>query len=298
MTTRNPSARTRGHVFVVKADVTTIMCDAWLCSTDREFYLESWARKGLGIKDDHLNGYDWDRRRAIVYDGDASPLVILGDVGQTTASRSESIGARMDELLGVIDDFVAVATDRLGRGEPGLPLRLALPLIGTGKGGLEGVQGGTFRRLLTKLDSVAHESQVDFVLCTYSPLAWSAVQEARSEQQWPLSIKEDKLAKDLADEAKADRLVLFIGAGACRDVNLPAWRQLLEGLSQSHRIHLSSLERQSLSSLDPRDYATLIQNDLSREELLQKLTDELWPAAIYASGSPTRCWPHWTPSRQ
>lgn len=271
----NSSTRTRGHVFVVKADVRTIQCDAWLCSTDHGFNLEPWAQKGLRVQASKLKGYSWDGRRAIPYDRETIPLIVLGDVGQTTASGPAGIEARMDRLLEVIDQFAEVAIKQLAGGTSNQPPRLALPLIGTGEGGLRGVRGHTLRPLLNKLDSVARDAHVDFVLCTYNALAWSAVQAARTARQWPLTPKEKELAGELAATAQAEGLVLFIGAGASRDVNLPDWHQLLERLSESHLSDLSPRERKSLPKLDPRDYATLIENDLSRRALLRTLEEEL-----------------------
>lgn len=275
MTRRNSRPTSPGHVFVVKADVTTIMCDAWLCSTDRDFKLEQWARKALGIRTRHLKGHSWGRRRAIPYNRDAKPLIVLGDVGQTTASGPDEIEARLQQLFPVIDQFADVATKHFAGRTSNLPLRLALPLIGTGRGGLRGIRGHTLRPLLNKLDSVAREAHVDIVLCTYNALAWSAVQASRTLLQWPLTREEIDLAKELAAKAQAEGLVLFIGAGVGRDVDLPHWRELLQRLSESRLRDLSPRERRDLPNLDLRDYATLIENDLSRAMLLRKLEEAL-----------------------
>ncbi|WP_156657796.1 SIR2 family NAD-dependent protein deacylase, partial [Mycobacterium kyorinense] len=275
MAAQTKSITIRGHVFVVKADIRTIMCDAWLCPTDGGFNIEPWAREGLEVKSPRLTGYSWGGRRAIAYKHNAIPLIVLGNVYTTPTSGPEGIAARIDQLLPLIDEFVGVSVAHLARSQSDQPPRLALPLIGTGQGGLRGVKGHTLRPLLEKLDRVAAEAHVDFVLCTYDALAWSAVQAARAVQQWPLTTEEHELAENLAAESQAEGLVLFIGAGASRDVNLPDWRQLLERLSESRLNDLSGPERQSLSSLDPRDYATLIENDLGRPLLLSKLEEEL-----------------------
>lgn len=272
---RNSDARIRGHVFVVKADVTTIMCDAWLCSTDCDFTIEPWARKALGIKTRHLKGHRWGRRRAIPYDRSATPLVVLGDVGQTTASEPERIEQRLEQLFPVIDQFAEVAIKHSPGRKSNLPLRLALPLIGTGQGGLHGVKGHTLRPLLNKLDSVARDNHVDFVVCTYDALAWSAVQAARTSHQWSLTQQEKGLARELAAKAQEEGLVLFIGAGVSRDVDLPDWRRLLERLSESQLTDLSRRERESLSKLDLRDYATLIENAVGRNALLSRMKELL-----------------------
>src|ERR1700757_3411999 len=151
MTIRNSDTRIRGHVFVVKADVTTVKCDAWLCSTNCDFRVEPWARQGLGVETSHLSGYSWDGRRAIPYDSDATPLVVLGDVGQTIASGPDDIASRLERLFPVIDQFTEAAIKQLAGRKSNQPPRLALPLVGTGAGGLHGVRGHTLRPLLNKL---------------------------------------------------------------------------------------------------------------------------------------------------
>jgi hypothetical protein len=264
-----------GHVFVVKADVTTIKCDAWLCPTDPDFEVEPWARKALGVKKSRLKGYDWADRRAIAYTPHAAPLIVLGDVGRLPPSTPEEIAAQISELLPVIDQFADVAINHLGKSGSDQLLRLALPKIGSGKGGLRGATGHTLQPLLKKLNDVARDKHVDFVLCTQNALAWSAVQSARKDDSWALTPQEHDLAAELAEKARAEGLVLFIGAGAGRDVNLPTWRGLLDRLSRTRLGHLNPDERKSLPELDLRDYATLIENDIGRPALLSQIQDQL-----------------------
>ena len=111
------------------------------------------------------------------------------------------------------------------------------------------------------------------ILCTVNALTWSAVQSARTNDDWWLTTEEDRLAADLAGEARAGRLVFFIGAGVSRDAGLPNWQDLLTAL---HRDDVSEEEKSTLNSLDPRDHATLIQLALGgRGELLARLAGEI-----------------------
>ena len=110
----------------------------------------------------------------------------------------------------MIGEFVEVAAMRRRNSRPDRPQRLALPLIGTGHGGLSGAKGDIIKPLLTELSKFAHDRHVDFVLCTDDMLAWSAVQSVRDKDDyWALSDDEEALAVLLAKEARAERLVTW-----------------------------------------------------------------------------------------
>jgi NAD-dependent SIR2 family protein deacetylase len=259
-----------GHVFVVKADVTTIDCDAWLCPTDVLFKVNASFGKPLGLSDGgFLPGYEWPRdRHAIAADHhhhQNQPVAVLGYVGRVTPTNPQEVTALIEKLLPVIGEFVEVAVKQADVKRR--PLRLALPLIGTGHGGLSGAKGDTIEPLLTELDKYAKQDHVDFVLCTDNDLAWSAVQSARKNWSWGLASEEMQLAADLAERARTGHLVLFIGAGVSRDAGLPSWRELLERLYPSNAY---------IEHLDYRDQATLIEQMLGgREHLLNRLTEEI-----------------------
>lgn len=271
-----------GHLFVVQADVTTIKSDAWLCPTDPDFRIEPAWRKALGMNenDEILHGHDWGVRRAAVYIPENSPPsaittpVVLGDVGRVPPSSPEEVEAAITDLLPVVEDFAEVALEQCSKSDLEAPLRLALPLIGTGEGGLRGIRGQALEPLLTELERVARERRVDFLLCTSNALAYSAAQAARQMQNWHLSEDEENCAVQLADKASRKDLVLFIGAGASQDIGLPGWRELLE--KASHRLcDLSEPDRKGLSKLDLRDHATLIETELGRAGLLSEVATQI-----------------------
>ncbi len=265
-----------GHVFVVKADVTTIDCDAWLCPTDVRFKVNAGFGKPLGLPDGGLlPGYEWPtKQRAIAADRHRQqnqPLTVLGKVGQVTPANPQEVTALIEKLLPVIGEFVEVAVKQADATRR--PLRLALPLIGTGHGGLSGAKGDTIAPLLTELGKHAKQDHVDFVLCTDNDLAWSAVQSARNNWSWGLASDEEQLAADLAEHARTGHLVLFIGAGVSRDAGIPNWKELLESL---YPAAIATTQKSKLTDLDYRDQATLIEQELGgREKLLASLTQEI-----------------------
>jgi hypothetical protein len=172
------------------------------------------------------------------------------------------------ELLPLIRNFVTVARAELPP-SPDRPLRLALPLIGTGRGGLAGAKGNVIEPLIDELKKHARQDQVDFVLCTIRDVDWSAIQSVRKKEDWPLTDEEHQWAEALADKARAQSLVLFLGAGVSLDAGLPAWKDLLEELCKDT---IPRADRKILSKLDNRDYAELIERKIGgRPALLQRL---------------------------
>jgi hypothetical protein len=265
---------TAGHLFVVKADVTTIDCDAWLCPTDRGFSITEGFAAALGMPGSGtMRGHRWGPQRRVIpfhWGEQSKPLIFLGDVGRLRPENPEEVELLITELLPVVDEFVDSAITRVG---PALdrPARLALPLIGTGHGGLSGAKGTVIEPLVCRLSHLAADRGADLVLCTDDQLAWSAVQSVRKDTEWDLSPCEHEWAASLAAEARAGRLVLFIGAGVSRDAGLPSWHGLLTDL---HPEGLSESESRQLDGLDFRDHATLIEMKLGgRKQLIARLIE-------------------------
>ena len=130
-----------GHVFVVKADVTALQCDAWLCPTDDAFHVTAGFGRPVGKPEGGiLAGYRWhasEWAQPFAPSEDGRPLIVLGRVGRAPATNPEEVSALVKALLPVIDAFVDVAREHCAALE-GRLLRFALPVIGTGDGGLRG----------------------------------------------------------------------------------------------------------------------------------------------------------------
>ena len=265
-----------GHVFVVKADITALDCDAWLCPTDDAFHVTAGFGRPVGKPaGGTLAGYRWhasEWAQPFAPSEDGRPLIVLGRVGRAPATNPEEVSALVKALLPVIDAFVDVAIEHCAALE-GRLLRFALPVIGTGDGGLRGAKGDVIMPLLAHLTELARNRGIDLILCTDNALTWSAVQSARTDDVWRLTSSEDQLAASLAAQARAGRLVFFIGAGVSRDAGLPDWQGLLNAL---HRSDISEEEKSTLNKLDPRDHATLIELAIGgRVPLLARLAEEI-----------------------
>lgn len=265
-----------GHVFVVKADITALDCDAWLCPTDAAFHITAGFGRPVGKPEGgFLAGYRWhvdESAQLFAPPGGGRPLIVLGRVGRAPARTPDEVSEFVKALLPVVDAFVDVAIEHCAQPD-GRLLRIALPFVGTGAGGLRGAKGDVIRPLLAHLNKLATHRGVDLILCASNALTWSAVQSARNDDEWRLAAGERRLAASLAAEARAGRLVFFIGAGVSRDAGLPDWHGLLDAL---HRGEISEKEKSTLSDLDPRDRATLIELAIGgRAQLLARLAEEI-----------------------
>ncbi|OBJ86041.1 hypothetical protein A9W97_18695 [Mycobacterium gordonae] len=269
-------SKTVGHVFVVKADVTTIDCDAWLCPTDPDFHVTAGFASAVGLSQEGcLEEMSWDDAAVPFNPKHTRPLIVLGNVGNYEAKSPHDVEHQVSKLKPVVKAFVRIAIEYCCVPNSELPLRLALPLIGTGQGGLRGAKGDTIKPLLSTLTDLAREHNIDLVLCTREDLAWSAVQAARDQTArdgWELFDVEEQLAQHLAEAARADRLVLFIGAGVSSDAGLPGWQALLDSL----RPALPKDQQELLQKVDLRDQAALIQAEIGgRKKFLEKITETL-----------------------
>jgi hypothetical protein len=79
-----------------------------------------------------------------------------------------------------------------------------------------------------------------------------------------LSDTQREVVQDLAAEAAAGRLVLFMGAGTSMGAGLPSWSGLLAQLASDAGL-TSKSDVIQLSALDPRDAAAVIEGRLRRQ---------------------------------
>lgn len=258
----------KGHLFIINGDLTKIACDAVLVPTDGAFELES---KWDGLVEDYRNEIpaSWDGRNVIpLSKRHRRPRVWLGNIGQ--------VGAQSNFLVfdPVIREFVAQAA-REPRDDPDReriyewPLRrLAVNMVGSGKGGGRGTKGELALGLVKTLTELATKHGVDIILVTYGDRPYAAAQWARrkylenanASHAWPLRkeliSKADELAKDALDR----QLVLFIGAGVSAGAGVDTWNGLLESMAEE--ANFTDKERELLAKKDLRDQATLIESAL------------------------------------
>lgn len=249
-----------GHLFVVDGDLTALAVDAALIPTDDQLRLEPPWRSMLDRSDVEI-GDDWPEQPIPVPSSAAeaagSPLwlISLGHLaageGDTVPPDEAALDQAIDRLLARVTRFVEGYLGRLGdagsfRGGRSRPL-LALPLLGTGGGGLFAHRSTLIRRLVAHLRALLERHPVDVVLVVHRDEEHLALcrRERRScgllptvaqlAERWRTS---DVLSGDdagtpeehlqrLAEATAAPQLVPFFGAGVSRASGAPVWDDLL-----------------------------------------------------------------------
>lgn len=259
-----------GHLFIINGDLNKIACDAVLLPTDGVFTIESrWDGLIEGYRGDIPR--TWGGHNVIpLVRRHRRPRVWLGNVGQY-GEQSE-----FSAFSPIIEEFVERATAEVKSTPPReriyewpLP-RLAVNVVGSGKGGGRGKKGELTLGLVETLTRVARTHEVDIVLVTRGDTAYAAAQWARRKflgnanerDTWPLSDDLISKAEALAEDAQERQLVLFMGAGVSAGAGVDTWKGLLENLAVE--AEFTEAQRELLKTKDLRDQATLIESALPK----------------------------------
>ncbi|MFI5509110.1 SIR2 family NAD-dependent protein deacylase [Mycobacterium sp. NPDC051804] len=272
-----------GHLFVIDGDLTKLACDAILIPTDESFKIEPEWRV---IKSAHRAQiaelrreapHSWGGHRTLHLDQrQKHPWVWLANVGQLGHRRSFA-----DAFKPAVTEFVERAAKSLKADSRyrihDWPIpRIAVNLIGSGRGGGSQRKGDLVGGLVRSLDCLAKDNGVDIVLVTFGAKQYAAAQRARRqligvdddalEAHWPLtSPRRAELiscGRELASKAVRSHLVLFLGAGCSSGAGLPLWNALLGRLANSAGIPEESLRL--LSEKDPRDQASIVESRMAK----------------------------------
>jgi hypothetical protein len=159
-----------GHLFIARSDLTQLACDAVLVPTDpARTVTGAWSRLVAAVPEPTA---DWPDVPLRATGPDRSPqawLVATAALAEHGGSASD-VATALDLLLTRVEAFVACASDRLadepvaGRERP----LLALPIVGTGAGGLRTRPGAVIRALVDRLGALATAHGVDVVLVAHS----------------------------------------------------------------------------------------------------------------------------------
>jgi hypothetical protein len=138
----------------------------------------------------------------------------------------------VDQLVSAVTAAVGLAAEGLTRHDRRDRPLVALPLAGTGQGGLAGRRGDVVAALVPALQAVAAQQGVDVALVLFDPRDLAAVQANRSATSWDeLSTEQLRHADELGLLAARGELSLFLGAGISVPVGLPSWSGLLREMA-------------------------------------------------------------------
>lgn len=267
-----------GHVFVCKADLTKLACDAWLLPTNAEMVVRPyWMNQCLTDMG--------------VADGDFSQFGLMAEFGTSKRTALPKIGGdRVSEpipILTVIDDaeimpitwyldgITAFVDAFFAQRARYLSYRvrplLSIPLVGTGKGGASNKVAVMVVKILSHCQKLVEHSDVDIAISLVDPIHYSIVQMERRKLDaslgvWSkLSASQKDDAQQIANHIKTGKLVLFLGAGVSAGAGLPSWGQLIAGLADM--VDFPDPQRKALESFNFLDQAEILGKELSAKSI-------------------------------
>lgn len=264
----------KGHVFVVFGDLLKIACDAWLLPSDQSCLVESVWRENKSRSIAEL--CDQARREPFKSDEWSRPLswpsaprsVATKRVGfacqpwLTDVALSKR-NPRPNGYLHGVQAFLTQCARRFSaQPEAGrLPL-VALPLVGTGRGGWGLEPDCVLRDLLPVLTKASEQHAMNIALVLKSEEAYCAAQACRAAAmnhlEAGLKPVEGEALQRLADYAASNHLVVFAGAGVSAYVGLPTWHELLDVLLKE--VVTDPAQQAAIQSLDRLDQAAVLQS--------------------------------------
>lgn len=274
-----------GHVFLVRADLRRVACDAWLMPCGAEGRpRDVWLLPGFDLRWPEPPA-DWrgEKRRVLpLEDWPADrprPWLVNADGGADVPVAWYAEGVRQ---------FLTEARRWLREDRPhwfarARPL-LALPLVGSGQGGGRDRAGQLVAAFLPLLAEAARADDVDIALVAHDSAAFAAAQAERLHQQddpWP-ELNDDlrRVARELAARAEGGELALFLGAGVSAAAGLPLWGAMLDRLARA--AGMTDDERPALGRLNPLDQAALIEKRLGGPAGLQEALRQVFTWPFYA----------------
>lgn len=249
-----------GHLFVLQGDLTRLACDAVVLPCDDALNITRLWQPLLPPGLPKGDSPEWLRLPVEDLEGN---IVRLPDVDKRRVRASITLPASnlprsTPETVAnrVVAGVRTGAKDLQPQGGRHLPL-VAVPLVGTGAGGLNHRRGEVIQALIPRLREAADGFDIALVLLDRRDLA--AAQQARTDHtDWlELTGSLRSAADRLGVLAGHGQLSLFIGAGASKPVGLPDWWTLLKDLADDAGISVDWG-----AATDPLETATPIVNEL------------------------------------
>jgi hypothetical protein len=236
-------ATPQGHVFVVRGRLESMASDALIVPTSSRFVpREAWWR-ALGINEAPLPAADTgdhaDRVRRFAAHGDTARPAWLLNVAH---DGHQSVQWLTDGLAVALRE---VEANRPHLGDGRVRPLVALPTLGVGLGGYDGVRGGVINALLETTQTFVEDSDFDVVFVVENAADYAAMQSIRREKS-PGPVDSTRLA----EVVRGGDVAFLLGAGVSVSAGLPTWDALLQTLKRDTLPHLSDEEFSKLGVLD------------------------------------------------
>ena len=172
-----------GHVFVVPGTLQALLADDVLLSSDggagigRHFWpVFGWSEEEGRVGHSNVGYYPPGRRVFLAQDQPGT-----GGLRRWVVAVGAHSGVPVSWLLdGVREALATVAGDGRGTVVDGRPRRVAMPVMGVGRGGFDGMRGQVIHGLLDEAQRAADETGIDVVLVAARPSDYSACQALRA----------------------------------------------------------------------------------------------------------------------
>ena len=281
-----------GHLFVVDGDLTRIVCDALLIPVDQQWNVATKAFAdvlGMPSTGQYKGGsLEWPESGMVLAEGDetrspeSGPIRWLGDVGRQGLADPQHYVNRAKSFVRKASQDLKTRHRQEGAAHRTSRPKVALNVLGSGKGGFRTQRGELLDGLIRGLVSVAHDEDVDVILVCFGHVMYSAAQSARKELtekneefnqvQWAgLSPELKTKGLRLAEMAKAGKLVVFFGAGVSIGAGLPDWKGLLDSLADG----IVEDGAETLRGLDSRDAMTVIRHYAEKQNKSAELEERM-----------------------
>lgn len=262
-----------GHVFLLRGDLRSLQCDAIGYSGDVHSQLSSTWRKAL----EEAGGGSWTEEVSWPVDDRRWVRRLSGAVGEPKPYVVPVAGTATHEVgwyLDALRVFLLQATE--DHKQAGKVPKLAIPLLGGGRGGKGKVQGELLQKTLEFLWDFTRNNTTDVAVVFPGDEGFDAAQwyrrrhgaEAWSSLADPLCKKADRLAS----LAVRGDLALFLGAGVSVGAGLPSWWKLLNELGEGH---LSKKQIKEAQKLQTVDYAQLLARHVTEDRLKQLVLERI-----------------------
>ncbi|MGY1834351.1 SIR2 family protein [Blastococcus sp. SYSU DS0510] len=253
-----------GHVFVVPGTLQALLADDILVSSDggagigRHFWpVFGWTEEEGRVRHSNVGYYPPGRRVFLAQDQPGT-----GGLRRWVVAVGAHSGVPVSWLLdGVREALDTVANDGRGTVVDGRPRRVAMPVMGVGRGGFDGMRGQVIHGLLDEAQRAADESGIDVVLVAARPSDYSACQALRAERHGrEFDEAQEAHVQRLARLARHGQLAVFMGAGTGIAAGLPSWDGLLARLA----VRVGLPDPTLLKDLGPLDAGELLRRRAQR----------------------------------